>query len=438
MDIDRLIYYSRYLIFTTSFMAVVACLFFGAPAVVLVIALITFSVTVIVSDPFCIVSDRLAPQTRKILSFTIITGSILGFTYYYWDNPEPLHPGIAAFVITFLLFINAIARYRNTLWMDRYKELDCPEVSCALVQDKEYKYIRFWEKRGLRICRSLLHFHLHRDISDQDMDHIIRPTFIAGMAASDEYTEELMDEIEYHKKELEQEKKRYIRLQENIEQIVAQKIKSRSYVMQQSEQTLKKNIANQKERINELQKELKEEKSKTWSLTSDISRIQEQNKTLQDEKERVEEKIKHFTSVLSGVTPESYEDLLDECSQYRELYRQATDYQAELLADYNQLQESSMLWQHRAEMAEGAAAALQEELDAMKTTDTNPDQTEIRVVPVSNKGGRPSKVDNPELIRAIQKDRAETKSSYQELAEKYHVSKSSIGRILATEIDAAV
>ncbi|MDY2627795.1 MAG: hypothetical protein SOW08_05685 [Lachnospiraceae bacterium] len=177
---DRSVYYCRFIFPVTGTMAVVLCFLIPAPAPVLIGMIITDLLILLCADPFNAISNVLAPQTRHIITCCTIIDVSTGYVYYYSPilTGYNLPAGIAVFLGCLTLILLFIARNQNAIWLDRYQYLDCREVSCALVQDKEYKYIRYWDEKGRRICRSLLDIHLNRRIPDQEMENTIRHVFM--------------------------------------------------------------------------------------------------------------------------------------------------------------------------------------------------------------------------------------------------------------------
>ncbi|MDD7389480.1 MAG: hypothetical protein PUG60_07465 [Lachnospiraceae bacterium] len=441
---DRSIYYCRFIFPVTGTMAVVLCFLIPAPTPVMIGMIITDILILLCADPFNAISRVLAPQTRHIITCCTITDVGTGYAYYYCHLAGyELPAGIAIFLGCLTLMLLFIAWKLNQAWLDRYLSLDCREVSCALVKDKEYKYIRYWDDKGRRICRSLLHMHLGRDdISDSEMEHTIRHVFIAGMASGDEYSSDLLKQIKSLQEKLAAAEKEQDKLQEHMDTAVKRKVAIHEEDLQYEIVQLKKRNTN----LSTLNKDLSKQKTdaekalKAANLQNQHLRMQcDQYQTdLSDLQETIssvyEPQIQHMEDLEKELhdlknSPEIQllEDLEDQRNilrtelQYidqKNLYIQSLEKELEMLK--KQLDEAiNKIDMLEIEMAEN-------ESDYLAPVQTLPLRP-LRPEHDQQKGGRPASLTDKQLAELIAERRAGVKVNV--LAEKYKISKATVSRL---------
>lgn len=463
---EKYIYYSRFVFPATGIMAVVTCFLLKASAPVTTIFIIAELLALLCADPFDMLIEILAPQTRNILTCVITVGTITGYAYYYcpilFDCTIPYE--IAIFLGTLAILLLIIARKLNAQWLDRYQYLDCREVSCALVSDQNYKYIRFWKESGRRRCASLLNHHLHRRIEDEDMEHTIKHVFILGMACGDEYSSELLQENEELQEQLFAAENDLEKQEEKIDTIVKRRLAAQEEDLQdeithlkkrnttlsnlnadlkrqksEAEKTLKttrkqlvhlqglydqtqKDFSNLEKSISciyepqlkQLQAELNEVRSSQNAVL--LEDLREENELMRSELQMVESKDRYITSLETEVS--FLKKRLDEAIQKIDLLEESDNCH---LAPVQTIP-------IRSEITSGQGSPAQNP----KIFDQEIPATAVNNV---NKGGRPASLTNTQLANLIQDRKSGLSISV--LAQKYGISKATVSRLCSNAINTA-
>lgn len=421
---DRILYSLRFIMPISSIMAVILCFIIQAPIPVTAGLIIFALVCLLNGDPFNAFEKILAPQSRHIITSCMISVSVICYAYYYIPD---LHPGIAVFICCLGVILLYTAYRLNSLWLQHYLALDCREVSCALVSDenKEYKYIRYWEKKGRRICRSLLDMHLHRKIEDHDMENTIRPAFIAGMAAGDEYSDELLANIEILEQKLEQAEKKYEKLENSINTEAEKRAKTAVQTEQLRNKQLREKLKLAEDALKTAQTSLKEK----GSLERDLTIKMEWIRQLECRIEELEKELQDAQTSMDGVTLDDLRNLQDDLKREQIMLDSSRNY-ANSLLDENEY--------------------LKQQLDeALQRIDILEDSSDCHLVPVHilsggqeqnhaeedllRSGGRPAALSKQQVASLLADRHAGGPgASYDRLAKKYNVSKSTVARICKT------
>lgn len=339
------------------------------------------------------------------------------------------------FCTSLTLILLYIARKLNKAWIDRYQYLDCREVSCALVQDKEYKYIRYWDSKGRRICRSLLDMHLGKKTPDDEMEYTIRHVFIAGMAAGDEYSNELLKQISSLKKQLDASETEQKKLQEHIDTVVKRKVEAHEDTLLAENAQQKKRISILKDEIRDLNKSLKEAQKAAQKAEFEQHEAENKCRRIQDNLEYQKNLNQHMEEELNKSEYINNLNLQDKniiLQTDLNACRENLDSTSQLLAFREQeiLQLKQQLDQAISKIEQLTEMNDQENLylapvqllpihDEADTTGTHPGKC--------NKGGRPSKLspeDTAELIAARRRG-----VHINDLSKKYGIAKSTVSSI---------
>lgn len=418
---DRSIYCCRFIFPATLTMAVVLCILMASPAPVLIGVIITDLLVMLCADPFNAIKRILAPQTRHIITCCTIIDTGTCYAYYYIAD---LPIGIAFFLGCMTIMLIYIARKLNKAWLNDYLSLDCREVSCALVTNEKYKYINYWEVKGRRICRSLLHFHLKKEISDDEMEATIRPVFIAGMASGDDFSNELLEKNKKLKKKLEKAEVDQKKMQEKMDSEVKKKV-----AMQ--EENLQYEISQIKLRNSSLSNQLKDLIKKKSETEKALKAESDQRKKLQALYDKCS-KDKNF-----------YNELCDKyTSEMTRLKNEIIDLQNEL-SQYTSLCDQSLYIQS----LESEIALLKSQLDAaIEKIDILEDDSCCHLAPIHtlpvradeedhqktiSKGGRPASLTDQQLAELLSDRKAGMKLN--DIAAKYNISKATVSRICKAE-----
>lgn len=448
---EKYIYYSRFMFPATGIMAVVTCFLLEAPAPVTTIFIITELLALLCTDPFDMLTEILAPQTRHILTCCIIIGTITSYAYYYcpilFGYNLPSEIGIFLGTLTTLLLI--IAWKLNAQWVDRYQYLDCQEVSCALVADQDYKYVRFWKKSGRRKCASLLNHHLHRRIDDQEMEHTIKHVFILGMACGDEYSSDLLLENEYLQEQIYTAENALEKQEEKIDTIVKQRLAAQKEDLQYEISNLKKRNTT----LSSINTDLSRQKTETEKALKTTNKQLLQLQSLYDQTQK---DFSNLEKTVSGIYEPQLCQLQNELNQLRNsqsvtLIEDLKEENA-LMREELQVQESKDRYIESLETEVGFLKQHLDEaiqkIDLLEESD-NCHLAPVQMVPIrsemhpnpqetltttNNKGGRPSSLDTDQLINLIE-DR-KSGLSISSLAKKYGISKATVSRLCNANIAA--
>lgn len=440
---EKYIYYSRFIFPATGIMAVVTCFLLEAPVPVTTIFIITELLALLCADPFDMLTETFAPQTRHILVCCITIGTITGYAYYYspilFDYNLPSEIGIFLGTLAILLLI--IAKKLNAQWIDRYQYLDCREVSCALVSDQNYKYIRFWKESGRRRCASLLNHHLHRRIEDDDMEHTIKHVFILGMACGDEYSSNLLQENEYLQEQLSAVENDLEKQEEKIDTIVKRRLAAQEEYLQDEIAHLKKRNTT----LSNLNTDLKRQKNEAERI---LKTTNKQLLQLQNLYDQTQKDFSNLQKTVSCIYEPQLNQLQNELDQLRKsqsvtLIEDLKEENA-LMREELQIQESKDRY---IESLESEVGFLKQHLDeAIQKIDLLEESDNCHLAPVqmvpirlensqqNNKGGRPSSLATDQLINLIE-DR-KSGLSVSSLAKKYGISKATVSRLCNANITA--
>lgn len=443
---DRSVYYCRFIFPVTGTMAVVLCFLIAAPAPLIIGMIIMDLLILLCADPFNAISNVLAPQTRHIITCCTVIDVSTGYAYYY--SPQlvgyVMPAGIAIFLGCLTLILLFIARNQNAIWLDRYQYLDCREVSCALVQDKEYKYIRYWDEKGRRICRSLLDIHLNRRIPDQEMENTIRHVFIAGMASGDEYSTDLLKQIKSLQDKLDAAEKEQEKLQEHMDAAIKRKVSIHEEDLQYEIVQLKKRNTN----LSGLNKDLSKQKTDTEKALKDANL---QNQQLRMQCEQYQTDLSDLQKTISSV----YEPQIQHIEILeRELQDLKNSHEYQLIEDMKDQINILKSEQGYIDQQNLYIRSLESELDLLKKQldeavikiDLLEENDCCHLAPVQMlpirpertehdlpKGGRPTSLTDKQLDELIAERRAGVKVSV--LADKYKISKATVSRLCSMASD---
>lgn len=421
---DRILYSLRFIMPISSIMAVILCFIIQAPIPVTAGLIIFALVCLLNGDPYNAFEKILAPQSRHIITSYMISVSVICYVYYYIPD---LHPGIAVFICCLGVILLYTAYRLNEIWLQHYLALDCREVSCALVENKEYKYIRYWEKKGRRICRSLLDMHLHRKIEDHDMENTIRPAFIAGMAAGDQYSDDLLANIEILEQKLEQAEKKYEKLDNSINTEAEKRAKTAVQTEQIRNKQLREKLKLAEDDLKTAQTSLKEKGSIEKDLTIKTERIRQ----LECRIEELEKELQDAQTSMDGVTLDSLRNLQYELNCSQILLDSSRNYANSLLDENEYLkQQLDEAW-NRIDILEDSSdchLVPVHILSGGQSKETNHGEEDLL-----RSGGRPAAL-SQEQVASLLADRhaGGPNASYDRLAKKYNVSKSTVARICKT------
>lgn len=299
-------------------MAVVICFIQMAPGELTTAFVLLSVLSLVALDPYHGIARILAPQTRWILSTCIIVDGIAGYCVYFDGEYQTFgyeFPSVK--VITFLgvltLLLLAMAWKLNAFWQDQYRYLDCPEVTRALVEDEEYRYNRYWERRGRRMAASLLNHHLGRRVSDEDMEHTMRYVFVLGMASADDYSGELVREAEDLKSALAAKETDMQKIEERIEELASRKASEKERVLKSQSESKQKLLSLEREEHRKTKALLKELKDKTDAEIKDLKyQIWQMSGSVElkdGEIKKMEERIQDLISYSGSPEAAAYREL---------------------------------------------------------------------------------------------------------------------------------
>lgn len=424
---DRSIYCCRFIFPATLTMAVVLCILMASPAPVLIGVIITDLLVMLCADPFNAIKRILAPQTRHIITCCTIIDTVTCYAYYYIAD---LPIGIAIFLGCMTIMLLYIARKLNKAWLNDYLSLDCREVSCALVTSEKYKYINYWDEKGRRICRSLLHFHLKKEISDDEMEATIRPVFIAGMASGDDFSNELLEKNKKLKKKLEKAEADQKKLQEKMESEVKRKVAMQEENLQYEISQIKlrnTSLSNQlkdlSQKKSESEKALKAESDQRKKLQEDYDKLQEDYDKCKKELDFSNAMFEKQNSEMIGLKNEIIR-LENELSQYasqcdQTLYIQSLESEIDLLK--SQLDAAI----EKIDILEDDSCCHLAPIHTLPVRSNEDHQKTI------SKGGRPAILTDQQLAELLFDRKAGMKLN--DIAAKYNISKATVSRICKAE-----
>lgn len=167
----------------------------NAPIWAYILTVLLLVVLVIICNPFSVLNNFLAPQSRKFLSVGLVT-SVLAVIF----------PWLSLYARACLLLLAAgliaLPIWKRKAWLSNWQVMQSPEVDSTLSHLKhggEFTASKYWEKQGMQETRALLHQALNVECNEVEIERTYKAiyflAFLSGQKKSKAQIKKLKAQI---------------------------------------------------------------------------------------------------------------------------------------------------------------------------------------------------------------------------------------------------